>query len=176
MKRNMKMILVIAMTMALGNTYAQCTKKTDDMTKTTSVETKKAKLGGTGAKGFKTPMYLEGKMSYFDNSYIVYLFPEFSDIKTIQKGSKVIVKLADESLLTLTVENTDVSSHSSGQAFTQGTNSTIWTNTVQLVLSESDVAALRTKKAVKIRVETEDYNVKNDGAFMEWIACIDKTK
>jgi hypothetical protein len=176
MKRNMKMILVIAMTMVLSNAFAQCSKKTDDMTKTTSVETKKQKLGGTGAKGFKTPMYVEGMMTYSDKSYVVYLFPQFADIKTIQKGSTVIVKFADESILNLKVNSTDVSIHGSGQMFTQGSSNTIWTNTVQLVLSESDVAALKAKKVTKIRVETEDYNIKSDNAFIDWISCIDKNK
>ena len=50
--------------------YGQCTKKVDDMTKEVSVETKISKLGDTGVKGFKNPTGIDAKM-YTINSSIM---------------------------------------------------------------------------------------------------------
>jgi hypothetical protein len=176
MKNTMKIVLVMALGLVMNASFAQCIKKKDDMTGSVMIDTKMVRLGNTGAGFAKIILYLEGSVTYIGDGYQLYLNAQFKDIKTIEKGSTVYVKFTDESVLQLSAENTTISEHSTGASFTQGSNNTIWSNTVRTELKPADVETLKTKKIAKIRVDTEDYIVKKTDIIPDMITCIEKTK
>lgn len=177
MKKIVKPMLAVFLTASLFSSYAQCTKKTDDMTKAVTVETKLEKIG-TSNQGMNAPMFIHASIDYHQNTghYILYLQPEFRDIQTLQENSKVLVKLDDESLLEFVIDKTSISNNAPGTPVVQ--NGTIWYNTLAFVLTDDQLSRLKSKKVVKIRCGINDYVVKGKSQIIisEGLACIDKTK
>ena len=178
MKKNLKATLLLVMVLIMGNTFAQCTKKTDEMTKEVKISTPIGKLGATPQKGMKVPMFLTGKMHAKDGHFFLTFFPEFTDIKTIDEGSIIYVKFDDESVLELKVLVKDIASGAtSSSPYAQG-NILIWTSTLMTEVSKEDREKLKSKKIAKVRCELNDYVVKGkqQDVIPAWIDCLEKTK
>jgi hypothetical protein len=148
------------------------------MTGAVTVNVPVKKLGVTGTKAFETPLYLDGTLSLGEGTYYLTLFPQFLLSRTIHKGSLVYIKFDDESVITVPVEVTDRSRRTVAAAFTQSSKEKIYNNTLLIRLTDESIALLKTKKIIKIRCDTEDYNLKGkeQKLISEWIICMQEAK
>lgn len=150
-----------------------CRVKIDDFTKIKSIKCDTEKIGRR-KESLGPSYFLEASVESSGKSMFLYLIPQYAHIQTIEKGEKVLIMFTDNSILELTVENLSISDHTTGRAFTQGTETTIWYNILGFILSPEQAIMLSEKDLKKIRCGIYDYEVKGKwkSIIKEMIRCI----
>jgi hypothetical protein len=174
----MRSLLLVILCCTLHVSFAQCIKKKDDMTGQVSVTVPIKKLGGTGAKGFETPLYLSATMTYGNGEYLLNLIPQFILSHSIHAGELIYFKFDDESVITIPVSVGGHTGRTTGMPFTQGDKTKIYEVVIEVTLSGENLNALKSKKLVKVRCDTEDYNIhgKDQKMVSDWIKCLESSK
>lgn len=167
-------VLCLAVQMA----SAQCKKKVDEFTKDTTISTELEKMG-KNKEGFGDfAKFLKVEMTNINGRFALILVPQYRTIQTIEKGEIVYIKFQNDSIMKLIVQKTSISDHTKGEAFVQGTETTIWYNFLWFTLSPSQVLELEANEIKKVRCGINDYDVNEDnaGIVQKQIACIKKKR
>ncbi len=177
--RNLLYVLsttILCLTVQTSN--AQCKTKIDEFTKDTLTSSEYQKLG-KNKNGFSDyAKFLRVQTFKTNSTFSLLLQPEFRNVETVKKGTTVYIKFQNDSIMQLSVTETSVSDHRKGEAFTQGTETTVWYNSLWFDLTPSQLLELEANKIKKIRCWINDYDVKPGDAdiIQKQIACIKKKK
>ena len=176
MKHNLLFFICTGLSLTgWGQQQITCQKKVDEFTHDTTVEAEILKIG-KHKEGFALGVtFLKARVYTINSNYVLVLRPEFLSIQTIQKGEKAYIKFEDDSVIELVVDETSISNHTSGEAFTQGTDNTIWYNYLSFFLTPQQFMQLESKKVKRVRCSYNDYDPKDDSqasVLMEQIQCI----
>ncbi len=171
-----KALLMMSFLVLSGATvYAQCEVKVDDMTNEKSISSKYQRIGSTVTKGMSAPMYLKASISSRSTGEKLILWTESLDINMLDHVTEVLIKFDDESVIKIPAERLGDITHYSGEPFTQGTNTTIWSGNMYMSLTDDIKKAFKEKKITKIRCG-DDYVVKGKGQTLlaEALKCIEE--
>lgn len=155
---------------------AQCKKKVDEFTNAVTISTDVEKIGKNKEGFMDFVKFLKVEMTNTNGRFALILMPEYRTIQTIEEGEIVYIKFQNDSIMKLPVQKTSISDHTKGEAFVQGTETTIWYNFLWFSLTPLQVSELEANKIKKIRCGINDYEIKEDKAdiIQEQIACIKK--
>ncbi len=170
-------ILIFCILLKMNSLNAQCKTKVDDMTKTKITESKHGSVGHGKQCGLCTKLFLEMSVRKVDDSYYFFFEAEGSDVWSIDKNDKVLLKTSNDSVLVIYYEGAyKTSSSRSGKSFVQGTNTTIWPLYFSLGLNEEQLKYFRISPLVKIRIGTHDYEINKADFIISQIECILNSK
>lgn len=173
----MKQLLVFIIMIFCQDLFCQCEYKVDEFTKDITASSKLEKIGREGNRySMRGTFYIKSKVMIINNVPMLILYSEFSQVTTIEKGESVYIKFVNDSIIEMKALETQITKFTSGEAFTQGTEKTIWYTFVQVILSQEQFLQLQNNKIVKIRVHNSDYEIKekDSGLIMDQIECVQK--
>lgn len=171
----MKAAILFSILVSSWNLIAQCNVKVDEFTKEVLIESKLKKFGSSGsAFSINGLLYIETQVYSLNGRLHLILRPEFSGVKTIEKGESIYFKFENDSILELFTPATQITDFKRGKAFSQGTNNTIWYAYLDFLLTPQQAEYLSTLKIKKLRISGVDYepNKKNGGQILDQIACV----
>lgn len=174
MKAINSLLIVFFLVMTI-DTYSQCVKKVDEFTNQVIIENKLVKLG---KQSFLRPYFIKAAIASIDDNYVIKIKAEGPNIQTIRIDDIIYFKFSDDSVITIKNITTNIAKPESGGPFSQGSKTTIWTNSLVLLIPQKDVESFNTKEIFKIRCGRNDYTVKENrsNVFIDQITCIKNLK
>ena len=173
----MKIIILILIFAAHSlDIFGQCTSKVDEMTKEKIINTEVLKIGKAKLCGMCPKLFLSSSFMKIDSTFGLFLKAEGSSAWSIKENEIFYLKTENDSVLKIINRQYSISSITKGEAFTQGTNTIIFSLSISQKIDLNILQYLSTNKLVKIRVGIYDYEITKPEIIQEQIKCIMTTK
>ncbi len=168
-----KTITIITTLLSVISTlsFGQCISKVDEMTNDKIISNELVKIGKRPSEGMSPMYYFKMSVSKVNQITILNFYSERGSLSSIKENDIIYLKTQD-SVLKVFNYKYQITNVTSGEAFTQGTNNSIYYYTISVPIDEATLLYLKMHPLVKVRVDNYDYEVNKPKLLIEQINCI----
>ncbi len=167
--------LIIFLTICLltidSITFGQCLSKVDEMTNDKIISNDLVRIGKRPVEGWSPVYFLRMAVVKINQTPILNFYAERGSASSIKENDIIYIKTQDSVLKVLNI-NYQITKVTSGEAFTQGTNTSIFYYIFSVPTDGVTLLYLQSHPPIKIRVDNYDYEINKPQLLTEQINCI----
>lgn len=152
-----------------GYSQNECRTVVDEFTEESNIECFWHKIGKQGG-GLAT--FFHAKITYKDGIFMFVFEPESKDVKNYSIGDELLVKTKNGEIIKLSATTSGTYNSKDGAAFSQGTNTTIWSSIIVAVTTKDHLEYISENGIQMIRFNGDTYKVKKDKKFIAGLNCV----